>query len=309
MRRIQHEAESNTKRVFVGASIVRRDVSNFQGTLLDNEGRLVAQSGCISCANPPCVKVEIQQRIVESCPVKAISIQPTTRQVQISDKCISCGICALRCPIGAIEWTQDGPALVHTVLDASNVQNVASTDQEKWLLGLRLDKSTSLDSIRKVAAQITNNLKREKASVFYPLVASYLQILGLEASASNMGDTSSRADVTISTSLGTVPVEVKSFTEVKSVNLKSIQQALENKLFTARQDQESKLNGLSSLALAFSYPSDRTGLEELIEDVDGAFGIRIGIISLPRLIEAAISFNCGSIDFDSDSLIKLKGLF
>jgi len=246
---------------------------------------------------------------VETCPVKAISVEPITREVQISDDCLSCGICALRCPIGAIEWTHNGPAIVHSVIDESSIAFVESSDQDKWLFNLRLDKAASPESISQVAMKITNNLKREKASVIYPLVASYFQLLGFKASASNMGDTSSRADVTISTSLGTVPVEVKSFTEVEFINLKSIQQALENKLFTARQDQEKELNHLSSLALAFSYPSDRTRLEELIEDVDGAFGIRIGIISLPRLIETAISIVCGNLDFDPESITKLKGLF
>jgi hypothetical protein len=124
-----------------------------------------------------------------------------------------------------------------------------------------------------------------------------------------MGDTSSRADVTIKTAQGTVPIEVKSYTEVEFINLKSVQQALENKLLTARQDQVSKLNTLSSLAIAFSYPSDRSRLDQLIEDVDGAFGIRIGLISLPRLLETVIGVSCGIIDFDKKSILGLKGLF
>ncbi len=309
MRRVQHKNNSQVIQIFPTVSKVRRNIGNFRGLLLDDAGTIVAESKCISCVTTPCMKQDLGNRIVESCPVQAIAINPNTGKIQISEDCISCGLCALRCPVGAIEWTADKPALVHSDHDISNMSVVKPDIQMDWLSNLRHSQTASLDSIQEVARIITDNLKREKASVIYPLVASYLQVLGFSATASNMGDTSSRADVTIKTAQGTVPIEVKSYTEVEFINLKSVQQAFENKLLTARQDQVSKLNTLSSLAIAFSYPSDRSRLDQLIEDVDGAFGIRIGIISLPRLLETVIGVSCGKLDFDKNSILGLKGLF
>lgn len=309
MRRIQQEPQSNTLSIYPTAVALARETKSFRGALHSESDIFISNSKCISCFNTPCIQAELGSRLVEVCPVKAITIEPKTRKILISEDCISCGLCALRCPVGAIEWSDGKPVKVNEGFDESVMLKVDQNGQTDWLLDLKLKSGGSPESIRQVAAKITNNLKREKASVFYPLVASYFRILGFQASASNMGDTSSRADVTISTKFGTVPIEVKSFTEVEFINLKSIQQALENKLFTARQDQESELSGLSSLALAFSYPSDRTRLEELIEDIDGAFGIRIGIISLPRLIEQAIALACGINSFDPEEITRLKGLF
>lgn len=309
MRRVQHKGSSKVMQIFPSVTNVSRSTGNFRGLLLDDGGTIVAESKCISCLTTPCMKEDLGNRIVESCPVKAIAINPKTGKIQISEDCISCGLCALRCPVGAIEWLDAKPALVHTDPDTANMAIVEPGIQMKWLSNLRRSQTASSDSIQEVARTIADNLKGEKASVFYPLVASYLQVLGFSATASNMGDTSSRADVTIKTDLGTVPIEVKSFTEVEFINLKSVQQAFENKLLTARQDQVSKLNNLSSLAIAFSYPSDRTRLDQLIEDVDGAFGIRIGIISLPRLLETIIAVSCGKLNFDKNSILGLKGLF
>ena len=305
MRRVNVAVRNANTKIFTESTQISRHPKNFIGRPHDDGSDAM---GCISCSNASCHSAKFDARSIEVCPVKAIVINPDTGQASIGENCISCGLCALRCPVGAIDFKTETPAEVNTYLRESSYAAVTPEAQIEWLKNLTTTSSHS-PTISHTAVAITKNLKDQKASVIYPLVASYFQILGFEAAASNMGDTSSRADVTISTQMGTIPVEVKSFTEVEVINLKSVQQALENKLFSARQDQVTKLSSLSSLVVGFGYPSDRARLIELIEDIDNAFGIRIGLISMPRLIEAAISNTCTNSKFDVTKVTQLKGIF
>jgi ferredoxin len=289
--------------------IIKKEQATLGGEMLDKDGLLVSQAKCVGCFNIPCIEAEVGNRLIDVCPVGAISINPKDSTISISEACISCGLCAIRCPVGAITWTEQGVPSVISAPNESYGTAVSASEQRDWLQSLTLEQSNSTDSAEALSREIASKLTGQKASVIYPLVAGYFQALGFTASASNMGDTSSRADVTIFTDQGAVPIEVKSFTEIEFINLKSIQQALENKLLTARQGQESALNDLSSLALAFSYPRDRTQLIGLIDDIDRAFGIKIGIISLPKLIETAIKAACGVEKFDPKKIVNLKGIF
>lgn len=309
MRRVSRGGKQNWELIFPSARALKRNARNLRGTLLSDRGTVISISGCINCSNTPCIGSKFGEIYTQNCPVGAISIDNSNGEISISDKCISCGLCALVCPVGAIEWKDGSLPAIHAGAELGKVLPADEESQRNWLLGLQLESGASFDSVRDTALKIAQNLKGQKAAVFYPVVAGYLRVLGLDASASNMGDTNSRADVVIKTDEGIVPMEVKSYSEVGTINLKSVQQALENKLFTARQGEDNVLNELSSLALAFDYPSERVGLTELVDDIYGAFGIRIGLISVPRLIEAAIAKTCGIREFQTSSLLRLKGLF
>jgi hypothetical protein len=211
--------------------------------------------------------------------------------------------------VGAIEFK--GTGLVQAPKGAfpeELAEKVDSQSHQKWLRDLQLTSNMSHKEADKVAKQITTNLKSEKAAVVYPVVATLLSLVGMPASASNMGDTSSRADVTIFWRGTTLPVEVKSFTEVEVINLKAVQQALENKLFASRQDQALKLSPHSSLVVGFGYPSDRTQIIELVEDIESAFNIRIGLISIEKLIQLVILKHFGDGGFDGEQIANLKGV-
>lgn len=269
---------------------------------------LTAMTGCLKCPGAPCVRLE-QQPGTLVCPVDAISQDPLDGTISISQKCIGCGLCLLQCLPGALSMGPDGQVTVGEWGPSNELKESSAIEHLLWSEGMDWTSVISREAAKTKAQEISKRLEKEKASVIYPLVASYFGILGLPASASNRGDTSSRVDVIIQTEKGIIPAEVKSFTEVDSINLKSVQQALENKLFAARQSQRNSLDSLSSLALGFNYPSDRTGILDLVEDIHKAFGIRIGLVSLPRLIEEAILSRVNG-DFDASSrLMNLKGIF
>ena len=53
----------------------------------------------------------------------------------------------------------------------------------------------------------------------------------------------------------------------------------------SRLDGIEKMTPLSSLVIGFSYPNERTRIEEHIIEIEKAYGIRVGIASLSRLWE------------------------
>ncbi|WP_134773005.1 restriction endonuclease [Ornithinimicrobium flavum] len=146
-----------------------------------------------------------------------------------------------------------------------------------------------------------------RAAHFYPLVGSLFKAIGVPAVVSNQGDTSNRIDLILTHPSDPIPVEVKSRTEVEAVNVKAIQQALENKLALARMSGHTTLSASSSLVVGFANPPARSGIRELLDDIESAYGIRIGIISLRRLYEILISVNITGQAFDRDILTSLKG--
>jgi hypothetical protein len=245
----------------------------------------------------------------DTCPLGAITVNPVSGQAEISSACIGCGICALACPVGAIEVNPSGLAVVESIAK-SGLPTVSSPSEFlEWLDKLSRIGNVSQSEASDLANSITERLKPLKANVFYPMVANYLRLLGFEATSSNVGDTSSRADVRIFADGGLVPIEVKSYTEVQMINMKSVQQALENKVLSARHDETGKQSSLTSLVIGFDYPSQRALILEMIDHIYNAFGFKVGLVSINRLVEEAILHRCNNLEFDVNRLINLKGLF
>lgn len=308
MQRISTRAHKLLPLTVKGAASTSRRNLTEPGDFLDGDGDKVETASCIRCPGKPCMSRLYEGRKILTCPVGALNENALNGMMTISNGCIGCGACVFSCELGAIHLTDDGRANVNLLPDSSSA--VESTDVEfgHWVKGLAKSRQLDIGEAKVSIERITDGLKGEKASVIYPLTATLFSLIGLPAVTSNPGDTSSRADVQIKTTHGVIPVEVKSFSEIDIINLKAVQQALENKLFTARQSQAYELNSLSSYAVGFNYPPDRTGILELVEDVYSAFGVSIALISMPKLLELAAQNTFGRDEVNAEQLWFAKGI-
>jgi hypothetical protein len=156
---------------------------------------------------------------------------------------------------------------------------------------------------------IVRRLASLRKELFYPSVAAMFRAVGIPAAASNVGDTNNRIDLLLSDPQDTLAVEVKSYLESTDINIKSVQQALESKVvMDSRPGFPPSLRGSSTLVVGFNYPAARSNVLRLIDDIESAYGIRVGLVSVEKLAQAVLEVASGlPPTFDRPRLSALKG--
>ena len=303
MRRVPPPPPSLKPRVVVGASTLAW-TDPLKRAHVDQQ-----ESSCLSCPDAPCMTSHLSGAPNGStaalCPVDAVSIDQASGRATVGDGCIGCGLCIWICPVGAIEWSNGlarvGGEAMEDELDTTTL------GFEEWLLALAISSTTD-KLCDDAVAQILPLLAALKGRNFYLLTEKVLRSLGIAARMSNMGDTSQRTDLIVTTPAGSIPVEIKSATETPIINAKSIQQAVENKLTISRIDGLEALNPLSTWVVGYEYPPDRTHHLELVEDVYATYGIRVGLLSIGTLLKYLVRQQRGHEECDLETLFMLRGI-
>lgn len=146
-------------------------------------------------------------------------------------------------------------------------------------------------------------------TLFYPLIEELFGYLGFNCKATRTGDTNNRSDAYIISDEHSIPIEIKSPTEVSYVNNKSIRQAIENKTILLSRKFYKTNHETTSLAVGFEYPAARSGVYDLVEDAHKAYGYNIGFISMKDLLDAVWDVHINKKEFDKRRITHLKGQF
>jgi len=131
--------------------------------------------------------------------------------------------------------------------------------------------------------------KTMKQTEFYPFVAELFQIIfGLDARAPQAGVNNERFDVIIPDKKFSIPVEVKSPTEEVMLSVKAVRQALENKvvLLSRYNHHYPTIPEISTFAVGYNIPNERSDVYKLIEDIHSVYGINIAIADMGILLSA-----------------------
>lgn len=282
-----------------------REPSTLRGVLvgLDGEEHLAA---CVRCPDTPCRSTG-PDSADDVCPVAALEISQADGSVLVSADCVGCGICVIRCPVGALHYCAVERCCGGSTSELMSAVPTTRDEFEAWLTRAGGTCAVGPDERRSFLNTAMRRAEGLFAREFYPLVASLFRVIGVPATPSNPGDTSNRIDLVLTDPIDPIPVEVKSRTEVEAINIKSVQQALENKLVISRLAGMPSLSDTSTLIVGYRYPPDRSGVDELIDDIEDAFGIRIGLISLRRLYEVFLEVTLDGVPFDRARLESLKG--
>lgn len=266
-------------------------------------------SFCLLCPGKKCMTADDGLGLaVELCPAGAITLKKDATGIEISEACFGCGLCAIVCPAGAIRITEAGKAEVGINTSTLAVEIANQSQWEQWITKKLNITTFDQSDISRSADFLANQCMTLKGNFFYKTIESLLRLLGYDAKMSNLGDTSNRIDLIIRSDKGNVPVEIKSYTETPFINWKSIQQAVENKLLISRLDGDSEMTSLSSLVIGFGYPSERTGIETHIREIEEAFGIRVGIVSLSKLWELLLAKHFSENSSIKVELTEIRGL-
>lgn len=174
--------------------------------------------------------------------------------------------------------------------------------EETWLTYC-LTKSNSLEEFLQL---VTDKLSKMNIN-FYIHIGELLTIIGFNTRVSRDGDVNCRFDATIIDSQYSIPIEIKSPGETREINVKSIRQALENKIVLLSRQFYNTEKETTSLVIAQYYPQSRSDINELIDDIKKVWGFNIGIISLESLLVLAYEVRKNGHSINKTYFNQLKG--
>ena len=179
-------------------------------------------------------------------------------------------------------------------------------DEEFLELVLKL-KNDGKNS-RQIVDYLFDYYKTATQTNFYPLIATLFKIMGYQCSFSRPGDNGSRWDAIIEDDERSIPIEIKSPTEVAVLSIKAIRQALENKIVLLSRETFKTKPEVTSLAVGYGMPGNRTDINDLINYIKETYGYSIGMIDLRTMLSVAISILIDRKGFAKEELYSLEGL-
>jgi len=144
---------------------------------------------------------------------------------------------------------------------------------------------------------------------FYEVVGYLLREIGFNVSVSREGDTNNRMDAIIIDKEYSIPIEIKSPAESEHINIKSVRQALENKIILLSRKFHPTIQEVTSLAIGYKYPETSSNVSESIEDIYKTFSVKVGIISFEKLLRLFFEKKVFNTNINLDEINFLKGQY
>lgn len=265
---------------------------------------------CLRCPDEPCLRFSVDEsgggNAISVCPTDAIHGARSATGPSVSNECVGCGLCAIRCPVGALHLT----GTTVTVVAPDEVAGRPATSADDFARG-RQEITADIDwnegEWTRVVASLAGAAAQLGQDAFYPLVANLFTAAGHPTWRPARGDTSNRIDLILADEADALPVEVKSGSETPIINVKSVQQALENRIVLDQRAFFPADPTSSSLVVGLAYPPPRSDIAELVADIASAFEVTIGLISLSDLYELAIRTILDDVDVPRTLLSRLQG--
>lgn len=255
--------------------------------------------GCLGCTNPRCMYFsddEIECDFVEgfpndksnnACPVEALSWDDSSATPVIdSGKCINCGVCVSRCPVGALFFSDKGKLEINTAT-AEYVENrrLDTTTQSLHLCQIEQLVKTpragiSLNASDRLFESIYDNLFSLKSIYHNAVVRSLLIALGCKCSIRRIGDVYTRMDAIYSSpagSFGAVEIEFGRDTLDASRGILDDIAVLNTRYGVHKHDNK-------ALVICLQLPNARQGYWQVVRDIKIIEKIKIGTITIGALM-------------------------
>lgn len=158
-----------------------------------------------------------------------------------------------------------------------------------------------------IAKKVFDEASTYTQTNFYPLIATLFKIMGFKCHFSRAGDNGARWDAIIVDEKRSIPIEIKSPTEEMHLSVKAIRQALENKIVLLSRKTYKTERNVTTLAVGYYLPNDRSEVSDLINDIKNTYGYKIGVIDLFTLIKINVSILIEDRSFDKEQLYELEG--
>lgn len=286
-------------------------------------------SACLRCIEPRCIKFvdnEIRcndfsdfsyERKLNVCPVEAIKWNFDKELPEIDNHtCIGCGLCASRCPAGAIYKSENRMKIVEPSLNYNNIPIdhtslkahsffIQELDDIQWHHHFQKEND---DVMNQIYLDVSGFDGRSMASNI--LVRNLLIALNHKCAISRAGDVYTRMDAVYSSSFSPVykgAVEI----EFGKDTLEASRGILDDiAVMHSRNNLDKKEN--AALVVCLSFPNKRQGYFQVIKDINRVLDIKIQTISLGALLllvwnDANVNFLSREFYVDFDNL-SIRGI-
>ena len=257
-----------------------------------------AQLGCMGCLNPRCMYftenevtcTEVSDfpndKTLNTCPVDALNWDTSKNQPSINtEKCINCGICISRCPVGALYF--DNEIKLNPKLDDCQ-QIVAVTEENEHKQAHQLDEAIKVAKIGKYIKEsdlLFENIYEKLTQLTHhyhnPVGRNLLIALGCNCSMRRIGDVYTRMDAIYSLPedniIGAIEIEFgKDTLEASRAILDDVA------VMNTRYGIDKLLN--SPLAVCLQLPNARQGYWQVVKDINIVENIKINTITIGALM-------------------------
>lgn len=255
--------------------------------------------GCLGCINPRCMffsDEEIECDYIEGfpndkstavCPVGAVSWESTSETPIIdSKKCINCGVCVSRCPVGALYFSNTGILTTNT----SPGKNVEIKMANTRIRSIHLHQIEQLVKLPRIGVtlnasdrlfeSIYGKLVHLKSNYHNDVARSLLIALGCKCSMRRVGDVYTRMDAVYSSpagSFGAVEVEFGRDTLDASRGILDDIAVLNTRYGVNKHNNK-------AIVICLQLPNARQGYWQVVRDVKKVEGIKIGTITVGALM-------------------------
>jgi len=258
-------------------------------------------ASCLRCPNTPCSKLAPGETIPSNfdrfpadrnshtCAALAITGNVNGAPIIDPDRCIMCGVCASRCPVGAIRLEPGRGAFVEDELNAAFMETKNETVETNEILLRRFAKLDSEGTILGERDDIVDDIFSRSNRVWtlvgdrYPnmLARNLLIGAGLGASVGRKGNNHMRMDIILSP-----PGIIHGVSEVEfgqEAVLNAPRDTLDSlAVLVSRYDWT--LETTTALIVTDILPNRRSEYWHIIKDISNVLQVRIGTVTVLSLM-------------------------
>lgn len=258
-----------------------------------------AQIGCLGCINPRCMVFSNDEincdrvtnfpsdRLNNVCPVEAIAWNKIDATPNINtDKCISCGICVERCPVGALYFSDDGELLLNNSGEEYfEYKSLNTTTKREHNIQIERLSSlprggVSLNASDDLFERIYKKLSYLNSRYHNVVGRNLLIALGCNCSMRRTGDVYTRMDAIYTSPEGTFgAVEI----EFGNDTLDAARGILDDIAILNSRYGINK-NDNKAIVISLKLPNARQGYWQVVKDVKTVEGIKIETITIGALM-------------------------